>query len=225
MFESILIDSTGTLSISNALFCTMVSLLLGIMIAFIYMKTNRHYTQNFVITLSLLPLLVEVVIMMVNGNLGTSVAIMGAFALIRFRSMPASAKEIMYVFLAMAVGLSVGMGYLTFAITFTVLACLVLFILEFFQFGKPKEFQKLLRITIPENLDYTNVFDDLFARYIKVYELTRVKTTNMGSLFELTYQITIKSNCNEKEFIDELRCRNGNLPILIHREEMEITEL
>lgn len=225
MFKSILIDSAGTLSISNALLCTIVSLLLGLIIAFTYMKTNRHYTQHFIIALSLLPLLVEIVIMMVNGNLGTSVAIMGAFALIRFRSMPANAKEIMYVFLSMAIGLSGGMGYLTFAISFTILTCIVLFILEFFQFGKPKEFQKLLRITIPENLDYTDVFDDIFTRYVKVYELTRVKTTNMGSLFELTYQITIKSDIKEKEFIDELRCRNGNLPILIHREEIGITEL
>lgn len=225
MFKSILIDSAGTLSISNALLCTIVSLLLGILIAFTYMKTNRHYTQNFMITLSLLPLLVEIVIMMVNGNLGTSVAIMGAFALIRFRSIPASAKEIMYVFLSMAIGLSVGMGYLTFALSFTFLTCMILFFLETLQFGKPKEFQKILRITIPESLDYTDVFDDLFSNYVKEYELVRVKTTNMGSLFELTYQITLKSDINEKKFIDELRCRNGNLPILIHREEMGINEL
>ncbi len=225
MFRSILSNNIGTLSITSALLCALTSLLLGFFIAFIYRKTEKYYTGNFIITLALLPLLVQVVIMMVNGNLGTSVAIMGSFTLIRFRSMPATSKEIACVFFAMAVGLSVGMGYLTFAISFTLLTSFVLLFLQKIQFGSMKEERKILKITIPENLDYTEVFDRLLIEFTTDYHLTKVKTTNMGSLFELTYQVVMKKEINEKEFIDALRCRNGNLPILIHNQEMGISEL
>jgi len=222
MFETIL---NNTLTIENALLCSIVALILGFLIALIHMKTEEHYTKNFIITLALLPLLVEVVIIMVNGNLGTSVAIMGSFALIRFRSMPATSKEITCVFFAMAVGLSVGMGYLTFSIFFTILTNLMIFFFWKIKFGEPKIKRKVLKITIPETLDYIEVFDDILKQYTNFYDLTKVKTTNMGSLFELTYQVVMKSFDNEKEFIDDLRSRNGNLSIILERPNMGISEL
>ncbi len=222
MFETIL---NNTLTIENALLCSVVALILGFLIALIHMKTEEHYTKNFIITLALLPLLVEVVIIMVNGNLGTSVAIMGSFALIRFRSMPATSKEITCVFFAMAVGLSVGMGYLTFSIFFTILTNLMIFFFWKIKFGEPKIKRKVLKITIPETLDYIEVFDDILKQYTNFYNLTKVKTTNMGSLFELTYQVVMKSFDNEKEFIDDLRSRNGNLSIILERPNMGISEL
>lgn len=225
MFESILSNSAGTLAITDALLCAVVSLFLGFLIAFTHMKTEEHYTKHFIITLALLPLLVEVVIMMVNGNLGTSVAIMGSFALIRFRSMPATSKEITCVFFTMAVGLAIGMGHLTFAISFTIITNIMFFLFWKFHFGEPKIKRKTLKITIPETLDYVEVFDDLFTKYTQFHDLTKVKTTNMGSLFELTYQVVMKHTTKEKEFIDDLRTRNGNLSILLERAEMGISEL
>jgi len=224
MFDSILTTSSGTLSIVNALLCMTTSLLLGLLIAYVHTKTE-HYTKNFIVTLALLPILVQVVIMMVNGNLGTSVAIMGAFALIRFRSMPATSREITSVFFSMAVGLSVGMGYLTFAITFTLIINLLFIIFGKTNFGEPNEKLRILKITIPEDLDYTEVFDDIFEKYTTTNKLFKVKTTNMGSLFELNYQISYKKDIKEKEFIDELRERNGNLSIMIHQEQVGISDL
>ncbi len=225
MFESILNNSVSTLSITDALTCTFISLFLGILIALIHMKTEKHYTNHFIITLALLPLLVQVVIMMVNGNLGTSVAIMGSFALIRFRSMPATSKEITCVFLAMAIGLSTGMGYLTFAVLLAIITSCMLFLFYKIHFGEPKIKRKTLKITIPETLDYIEVFDDLFQKYTEFHDLIKVKTTNMGSLFELTYQIIPKHSIHEKDFIDDLRSRNGNLSIILERAEMGISEL
>lgn len=222
MFETIL---NNTLTIENALLCSIVALILGFLIALIHMKTEEHYTKNFIITLALLPLLVEVVIIMVNGNLGTSVAIMGSFALIRFRSMPATSKEITCVFFAMAVGLSVGMGYLTFSIFFTILTNLMIFLFWKIKFGEPKIKKKVLKVTIPETLDYVEVFDDILKQYTNFYDLTKVKTTNMGSLFELTYQVVMKSSDSEKKFIDDLRSRNGNLSIILERPNIGISEL
>lgn len=222
MFETIL---NGTLTIENAFLCFITALILGFFIAFVHMKTEEHYTKNFIITLALLPLLVEVVIMMVNGNLGTSVAIMGSFALIRFRSMPATSKEITCVFFEVAVGLSIGMGYLSFAIAFVIITNLIILTFWKTKFGEPKIKRKVLKITIPETLDYIEVFDDLFLKYTNLYDLTKVKTTNMGSLFELTYQIVMKPSINEKEFIDEIRSRNGNLSIILERPNIGISEL
>ncbi len=213
MFTSLLnTASTGQLSIVTALICSGISLLLGILLAIIYMR-HGVYTKNFVITLSLLPAIVQIVIMLVNGNLGTSVAVLGAFSLIRFRSVPGSAKEITSIFLAMAIGLATGMGYVTFAIVITLILCLIMFILYHSPFGEQPPSIRTLRITIPENLDYPEIFDDLFKSYTKKHHLDQVKTTNLGSMYELTYQIVLKNPQLEKEFIDALRCRNGNLTI------------
>lgn len=192
---------------------TSAGLLLGVIIALFYMfKSN--YNKSFVVTLVLLPAIVGAVISIVNGNIGTGVAVMGAFSLVRFRSIPGTAKEIGYIFFSMAVGLATGMGYVPYAAVFTVLVGFVSLVLFNSRFGEPKQSRKELRITVPESLDYTGLFDDLFAEFTKMHKLKQVKTSNMGSLFKLYYDIVLKDEAREKEMIDQLRCRNGNLDIV-----------
>lgn len=212
MFESI-IPSTGITALT-ALYCSLASLTLGLIVALAYM-VKSNYTKNFIITLTLLPVIVQVVIMMVNGNIGTGVAVLGAFSLIRFRSVPGNSKDIMSIFLAMAIGLATGMGYIAFAIEFCLIACLVFIVLKASKIGEAKnQKERHLKITIPEDLDYTGVFDDIFKKYFSKITLEKVKTTNLGSMFELKYYGLLKNAGQEKQLIDELRCRNGNLPII-----------
>lgn len=211
MFESVF-DTTGTLSIGTVLICFIVAIILGLVVAFTHMKTGK-YTKNFVITLTILPALVQVIMIMVNGNLGTSVAVLGAFSLVRFRSVPGNSKEIASIFLSMAIGLAVGMGHILFASVITIIICLVIFILSISKFGEGNNVVKILKITIPENLDYTGVFDEIFSKFTQQIDLEQVKTTNMGSMFELKYRVKLLKKINEKEFIDALKCRNGNLSI------------
>jgi hypothetical protein len=212
MLESIFDSSSVSLSIYSLFICLATSIILGLVISLVHTKTTKS-SKNFAITLAILPTLISIVIIMVNGNLGTSVAVLGAFSLIRFRSVPGNSKEIMSVFFAMAIGLAVGMGAITFAIITTIIISLVFIILDKMKFGSNE--QKKLIITIPENLDYTNLFEDIFNEKLDSYSLEKTKTTNMGSLFELTYLVNLKNNTNEKVFIDELRCRNGNLKIIL----------
>lgn len=168
-------------------------------------------------TLSLMPAIIQLIIMMVNGNLGTGVAVAGAFSLVRFRSVPGTAREICSIFLAMAIGLATGMGYIGIAATFLIIIGIVSIFLTVSNFGEQKQRDKMLKVTIPEDMDYSDIFDDLFSKYTKKSELVRVKTSNMGSLFELQYEITLVDSGQEKEFIDEIRCRNGNLNIVCGR--------
>lgn len=207
---------SGSVNWLNLLVCTAVALALGLLIAFTYMYKNT-YSKGFVATLVLLPVIVQAVILLVNGNLGTGVAVLGAFSLIRFRSVPGGARDIGSIFCAMAVGLATAMGYCVYAAVFTAIVCAAMLILFNSRFGKTKQSQKMLKVTIPESLDYTNLFDDLFDKYTKTSELVKVKTTNMGSLYELSYDIVLKNTDNEREFIDEIRCRNGNLNIICGR--------
>jgi len=164
-------------------------------------------------TIALMPAIVQMVIMLVNGNLGTGIAVMGAFSLVRFRSIPGNAKEINSIFMAMAVGLATGTGYVAAAVVFVIILGGVSILYNITGFGEVKIKEKELRITIPEGLDYTGVFDDLFNQYTKKNELIQVKTANMGSLYKLSYRIILKNPVEEKAFIDDLRCRNGNLEI------------
>lgn len=219
-------DMTAIISVSDFLICIGVALLLGLILALTYMYHTRC-TKSFVVTLALLPAVVCVVIMMVNGNVGTGVAVAGAFSLVRFRSVPGTAREIGILFLAMGAGLISGMGYLGYSVLFVLVLCAVnmLYSKLNFGFGRNSALYKTLHITIPEDLDYTNVFEDLFPLFTDSWELVQVKTTNMGSLFRLTYNLTLKSTDMEKEFIDKLRCRNGNLEITVSRQETVISEL
>ncbi|MDD3339973.1 MAG: DUF4956 domain-containing protein [Lachnospiraceae bacterium] len=216
MFTSIIDTSGGSISVESALICMAAALILGIIVAVVYMMQGK-YTKNFVITLALLPILVQIVILMVNGNLGTSVAVLGTFGLIRFRSVPGTSKEITSIFFAMAIGLACGMGEVIFAVLFTISIAVILLLLSKSSFGERKEIDKDLKITIPEDLDYTGIFDDVFAEYTKRAQLNKVKTINLGSMYELDYQIELKDPAREKEMIDTIRCRNGNLAIVCGR--------
>ena len=216
----------GMVSPGGFLAATIVSLLIGVFIAFMYSRQN-HCSSSVQFTLIMLPAIVQLVIMMVNGNIGAGVAVAGVFGLVRFRSVPGTAKEIGIIFLAMGAGLIAGMGYLGYAALFTVVMCAVMLLYNTLDFGTKKNaaLYKTLRVTIPEDLDYTNVFEDVFPQYVREWELSQVKTTNMGSLFRLTYDITLRDASVEKALIDELRKRNGNLEITVSKQEMTSNEL
>ena len=216
LFDS---EFASVIEVKDFLLCIFISLIVGLIIAFSYMYKTK-YTKSFVITLALLPAVVCVVIMMVNGNVGTGVAVAGAFSLVRFRSVPGTAKEIGMLFLAMGTGLISGMGYLAFTILFAVILCAVFIIYNSLNFGAKKNanMYKSIRITIPEDLDYTEIFDDIFSEYTSACELVGVKTTNLGSMFRITYDITLKDPLKEKEMIDKIRQRNGNLEINVTKQ-------
>ncbi len=203
-------NNTAALSITLPQFfvCMLSAIVLGIFMAKIYAHKTRC-TKGFVATLALLPLAVAMVIIMVNGNIGAGVAVAGAFSLVRFRSVT-----------AMCTGLTIGMGYIGSAFLFSVIACLFALLLNTTNFGEQKSNSRTLHITIPENLNFFDVFDDLFEKHTNKVNLVSSKTTNMGSMFKLSYEIELKNMANEKEFIDELRTRNGNLEIIITKQEM-----
>ena len=219
-------DITSVISVTNFLICIGASLVIGLVIAFSYMYRTR-YTKSFVVTLAMLPAVVCVVIMMVNGNVGTGVAVAGAFSLVRFRSVPGTAKEIGMLFLAMGAGLISGMGYIGYALLFVVIMCAAYMAYSHLDFGAKKNtaLYKTLNITIPEDLDYSEVFEEILSSYTRKYELTNVKTTNMGSMFKVTYDIILKDAGKEKEMIDKLRCRNGNLEINVSKQSTTNMEL
>lgn len=199
-------DLTAVISVTDFLLCLGASLVIGILMAFAYMYRTR-YTKSFVVTLALLPAVVCVVIMMVNGNVGTGVAVAGAFSLVRFRSVPGTAKEICTLFLAMGAGLIAGMGYLGFALLFTAVMCVMFVLYNRLDFGTKKNAAtfKTFTITIPEDLDYSGIFDDIFSEFTTSHDLVRVKSTNMGSMFKLTYNVMLRDVTREKEMIDKIR--------------------
>ncbi len=228
MFDSTFVgmfDSTG-LTLGNLLVSIGAALIIGLVIAAIY-QFRTPCSKSFLVTLASLPAIVAVVIMMVGGNIGTGVAVAGTFSLVRFRSMPGTAKEICAVFLAMAVGLACGMGYPIVGVILALMVSLFNVVLSLVNFGAGgnSELRKNLRITLPEDLDYSTIFDDILARYTTSHKLVTVKTTNLGSLNKLTYEITLKKAGTEKDMIDELRCRNGNLEISISTMEMNLRDL
>ncbi len=216
LFSSVIGSADLSIDLSGILKIIFASLLIGTMIAKLYnLKTKS--SKSFLTTLALLPAIVAMVIIMVNGDVGTGVAVAGAFSLIRFRSSPGTAREIGAIFLAMASGITLGMGYIGFALLFTIILCAFYLFLDFSKFGEDEFGKRSLTITVPEDLNYVDAFDDLFEDYLLENNLYSVKSTNMGSMFKLKYDIIFKSEVNEKEFIDEIRCRNGNLDILITR--------
>ncbi len=215
MLNSIL----GTeLTLTSFLICTGVSLLLGVGTALVAGYRNRS-TQSLAITLAILPAVVQAVIMLVNGSIGAGIAVAGAFSLVRFRSAPGTAREIAAIFLAMAIGLATGMGYVGLAVLLFLILAGAMLALTALRFGQKEDAGRILKITIPEDLDYDGLFDDLFERYTTAHTLEKVKTTNMGTLYELRYRITLRQEPVPKAFLDELRCRNGNLNITCCREE------
>lgn len=223
LFES---GTTTDISVGNFLLCVGVSLVIGALLAAVYAFRSK-FTKSFLITLGILPAIVCVVIIMVNGNIGAGVAVAGAFALVRFRSVPGTAKEIAVLFLAMATGLMTGMGYLAYAALFAAIISVILLLCQLVRLPqrKKRSAERTLRITVPEDLDYAGLFDEVFAEYTSSYKILRVKTTNMGSLFKLTYAITEKDVSKEKQMIDALRIRNGNLEIAVSEPEEPVGEL
>ena len=202
------------ITLPSLLICLAAAMILGVLTAAVFLYRSRH-SASFALTLALLPMAVAVVIMLVNGNIGTGVAVAGAFALVRFRSVPGTAREIAAIFTAMALGLALGMGYLGIAVIFFVLAALFTLVLTAVNFGAAPRTEKQLKITIPENYNYEGLFDDVFQNYQIQAGLERIRTTNMGTLFELTYHVSFPGGRIPKEFLDELRARNGNLTIVV----------
>ena len=227
-FATGILDTTAAADISMAQFALAggAALLLGLVIALTYMY-NTRFTKSFVVTLALLPAIICVIIIMVNGSIGTGIAVAGAFSLVRFRSVPGTAKEICAIFMAMASGLIAGTGYIVIAAVFTVVMWLAFMILNKLDFGTKRNAgkYKTFRIMVPEDLDYTAIFDDVFAEFTSSNELVQVKTTNMGSMFRLTYDVVLKDPSREKEMIDRIRCRNGNLEINVSSQATAATEL
>lgn len=208
MLSSIL---NGDITLTKIIIIFLSSIILGLVIALTHKITSK-YTKNFLISLTIIPLMVSAIILAVNGSLGTGIAVAGAFSLIRFRSVPGTSKEILSILTSMTLGLVLGTGYIFYGIIITIVFALMVLL-----FSKIKLFDnndnKILKILVPENLDYSDIFNDEFKQYLESYEINQVKTTNMGSLFEITYLVNLKKNINEKEFIDKLRIKNGNLKI------------
>ena len=221
-----LYNATIGITLEAFLICIGAALVLGAVMALVYCFRTVH-SASFVVTMALLPATVAVVIMMVNGNLGAGVAVAGAFSLVRFRSTPGTAKEIGAIFATMAVGLACGMGYPFFGLLFALIFCAASLLYALIGFGGRRNavMYRILRITVPEDLDYPTVFDDLLQKYASSVRLTDVKTTNLGSLNRLTYELTLRKAGTEKEFIDELRCRNGNLEISMSIQPAESKEI
>lgn len=214
IFNSILNETTLNINLYTTLSLIFSSLLVGIIISFLY-NIRSNSSKNFLNTLAIMPSIVALLIVMVNGNVGTGVAVAGAFSLVKFRSVPGTSREIGAIFLAMASGIALGMGYVMFAILFTVIISLFYLMLDFSKFGESNKLKRNLTINIPEDLNYVNVFENIFEKYTINHKLISTKTTNMGSMFKLKYEIIIKEGTNEKEFIDQLRIVNGNLDILL----------
>ena len=212
MLENFLLNGTVDMTAANLFICTACSAVLGVCLAAVHRYKNSA-SRSFLMTLILLPVIVQMVIMLVNGNLGAGVAGMGAFSLVRFRSMPGSAREITSVFAAMAIGLATGMGYLGAAAFLTAAVSGLTLLFLAIPAEDDRMLKKALKVTIPENLEYAGIFDDIFKEYTRKASLVRAKTVNMGSLYELEYEILLKKQEKEKEMLDAVRCRNGNLTV------------
>ena len=212
-----------TLTITSMLGALLASLVLGLFVSLVYLYTHKSegYSGSYTVTLIMLPAIIAIIIMLVGNNVARAFSLAGAFSLIRFRSAPGDPKDIAYVFFALAVGLGCGMGYIAYAAVFSVILCMVMFILHFTNFAKPKASYMSLKITVPENLNFQGLFDDILNKYTDSWNLKRVKTSDFGTLFEVAYHISMKSSTDQKKFLDELRCRNGNLNISLTLKEYE----
>lgn len=219
MFDSIFSATTAatTISLTEAILTIVISFILGALVSLTYMKTSSKggYSQNFVLTLVIIPTAVAIIVFIVGSNVARAFSLAGALSIIRFRSAPGDSKDIAYVLFTTSAGLAIGTGLFGYGILFTASLCLLMFVLKFVNFGANKTSKNLLKITIPEDLDYEGVFDDLFLEYTKGHELLKVKTTDLGSLFQLVYTVVLDNEKSQKQFIDELRCRNGNLNITL----------
>ena len=220
MLESIFGTATETIStidISTAIITVIVSFAVGVLISITYMKTagRENYSQNFALTMVLTPAVIAVIILLIGSNIARAFSLAGAFSIIRFRSAPGEPKDIAYVLFTMAAGLAAGTGFYGYSVLFTVLMCAIMFVLHLTKFGYTKNTGQLLKISVPENIDYEGVFDEILEKYTVDHNLLKVRTADLGSLYQLSYSVTLRDGTSRKEFLDELRCRNGNLNITL----------
>ena len=216
IFNTVAANTSSELTVLSALITMGMALLFGLVISFTYMKTKEDgYQQSFVITLTMLPVILSVIILFVGSNVARAFSLAGTLSIIRFRSAPGDPKDIGYIFFTIAAGLACGVGLYAYGAMFTVLLCVFMAVLAKVHFGKSASSQKLLKIVIPEDLNYEGVFDEILDRYTRGFKLNKVRTTDLGSLYELIYNINMDEKQNQKEFMDELRCRNGNLSITL----------
>lgn len=216
IFNNVLTNVSADISVSSAIVTMMVALLFGAAIGFTYYKTQaENYQRNMAITLLMLPVILSVIILFIGSNIARAFSLAGTLSIIRFRSEPGDSKDIGFIFFDIAAGLACGVGLYGYGAIFVILLCLIITITEYFGFFEKKEIQKTLKITIPENLNYQGAFDEILQKYTKKYTLNKIKTTDLGSLFELCYNVIMLNDENEQEFINELRCRNGNLNIIL----------
>ncbi|MFZ9139346.1 MAG: DUF4956 domain-containing protein [Bacilli bacterium] len=215
MFDNI--NTTLDSLVAIALVVMISSVVLGVALAYFYMFVKREdgYVSDFPWTMAIMPPVVAVLIIMLANNLAAGIAVGGLFALTRFRSNQRNTEDIAYVLLTVVIGVIAGTGYVAFALIFTLFMMAVILVLYFLRFGKTSEKNLALRIVVPESLNYENLFDDLLKKYCLSYAINRVRTIDFGTLFELTYHIVIKKSTKQKEMVDELRQRNGNLTITL----------
>lgn len=206
---------SAELTLTNVLLTVGISILVGLMISYTYMKTNSGYSQGFILTMVLLPVVVAIIIMLIGNNVARAFSLAGAFSIIRFRSAAGDPKDITFVLSAMAAGLACGVGAFGYGVLFAIVLCLLMILLHVVKFGARKSEQRLLKVTIPENLGYEEVFADVFREHNVQYELQKIRTTELGSLYELVYLVTIGHKTDQKEFLDGIRCRNGNLDLTL----------
>lgn len=207
--------NSGTFTLNNVLIVIATAIVLGLVISLTYIKTHKKegYAPSFTVTLIMLPVIIAIIILLVGNNVARAFSLAGAFSIIRFRSAPGDPKDLSYVFFTLAVGLATGMGFVGYAVIFTIILCLLMIIIEVTKFAVPKSKALELKITVPENLNYEGIFDEILNKYTISWNLSRVRTRDFGALFELRYKLNVKQECDTKKFIDELRCRNGNLNI------------
>jgi len=213
LFHSLASDTTLTLP--QALLTFGVAIVLGAAISWTYMKTQAGYSPSFTLTMMVLPTIVAIIILLIGSNIARAFSLAGAFSIIRFRSAPGDSKDISYVLFSMAAGLACGVGAYGYAALFTLGLCGLMFVLKAAGFGAAKSPVKTLKITIPENLGYEEAFDEVFRRFKVDYELKRVRTTELGSLYEVMYAVKLPPGADQKELLDAVRTRNGNLDITL----------
>lgn len=224
MLDTLFASTIGeTLTLPGMLAGFGAALVLGLFISMVYLKTHKKegFSSSFIITLVMLPAIISVIIMLIGNNVARAFSLAGAFSLVRFRSAPGDPKDIAYVFFALGVGLACGLGFIAYAVIFAVVLCLAMIVLTLTNFAQQKSTNMLLKITIPENLNFQGLFDDILKNYTDSWNLRRIKTSEFGTLFEVSYIIGLKAQVNQKKFIDELRCRNGNLNISLTLKEFE----
>ena len=201
-----------------------VSAAMGLLAAFVYLKTEKRTESGMAASLIVLPPVVTAVLSAVNGNLGAGIAIMGVFALTRFRSRRASFKEMTYILFDMTIGVVSASGYIFFAVFLTLFVCLLFYVLKRTGFGEGSSREKNVRIEIPENIDYSGLFDEVFQKYTERFELVSARTANLGSMYELSYDVRLKPDVREKDLLDDIRIRNGNLRVSVARRDLEILD-